>query len=126
MHKNKVNPAVFDGRFITEYFFPHLSPMDINFGDCCNWAYIAYKVFHKCNIELWSTVNYGGHAFIKMDGKFYDSESLNGVTFFTELECFRRGYKSRVIPQTFEVFRSYWNRKSFDALDERLKSEGFM
>jgi hypothetical protein len=48
--------------------------MEVNYGDCYKWAWIAYKIFN--DVELWS---HESHAFIRYRRKFYDSETLNGI-----------------------------------------------
>jgi hypothetical protein len=125
MSNRLANPAIFDGNFITRHFFSHIDVKEINFGECYHWAYCAYKVFHKCNIELWSSVVQGGHAFIKMNGKFYDSESPQGVDSYTDLEYYKRGFESKAKAQALEEFKAYWWGR-FDAYDERFIREGFI
>jgi len=73
-----------NANLITNTFFPEYveRPYIINCGLCFEWAYIAYMLFD--DIELWSNKN---HAFIKYNGKFYDSESPEGVCDLEILNC---------------------------------------
>lgn len=65
----------FQPNLIHPNFFQHYNnPIEINFGDCFKWAFIAYRLFN--DVELWS---HEIHAFIKYRGRFYDSETLDGI-----------------------------------------------
>lgn len=66
----------FDPQFITDTFFPQFKgrPNEINYGQCFQWAYLARQLYS--GIELWD-LKY--HAFVKYKGKFYDSETPNGI-----------------------------------------------
>lgn len=67
---------------INKEFFPNdLDDLHhINEGRCWLWAYIAYRLYPE--VELWST---GVHAFIRHQGKFYDSERPRGERDFNKL-----------------------------------------
>src|ERR1022692_947536 len=120
----KICADKFDGDFITKTYFSKYSPTDINWGQCFHWAYCAYKVFHKCKIELWSTKVLGGHAFIKMNGKFYDSESPFGENTYQELACFKRGFKSNAMKQRLSEFEEYWEWNKFEDFDILFRELG--
>lgn len=50
------------------------SPAEINRGWCFVWAWIAHRIFPRSQLIYGS-----GHACIRLDGKFYDSEATSGV-----------------------------------------------
>ena len=106
--KARFNPNEFDPNFITDTFFEGLSPTDINFGNCYHWAYVAHQLYSRFNIELYSTVDTGGHAFIYLNGKFYDSESTAGVFDWHNLMTFVRGYESNAIKQSLSEYKKHW------------------
>lgn len=72
----------FNARFVTETYFPEEvnTPDNINLGRCFSWAYLAFVTFY--GVELWDV---SCHAFVKYRGKFYDSETPNGVERWQEL-----------------------------------------
>lgn len=72
----------FDARFVTKTFFPSFRAADINTGRCFMWAFLAYKLFQ--DVELYDT---DVHAFVKYNGKFYDSETHKGVKDWRKLPC---------------------------------------
>lgn len=60
-------------------------PADINDGLCYYWAYVAYKLFGGSLITVDS---WGGHAFIKVNDLYYDSETPDGVEDWSKLPFF--------------------------------------
>lgn len=61
-----------------------VTPFQINNGFCYDWAEIVYNLCEKHNIpvEFWETpfdVAEASHAFVRVGGKFIDSECLTGV-----------------------------------------------
>jgi hypothetical protein len=101
----------FNPRIIHTEFFPHYShSIEINFGNCFKWAWIAYRLFNK--VELWS--NYG-HAFIAHKDKFFDSETLDGAKYWKTIPTIRRSFgysKEYRSPKKMGAieFTSYWSR----------------
>lgn len=76
---------------ITEVFkkkFPTLikDEMDINWGFCYWWAYVAYCLFGG---DLISYDDESGHAFVCIEGIYYDSESPKGVSHWSALKFFQ-------------------------------------
>jgi len=60
---------------------------DINRGHCYHWAMIAFLITGKdCNLA--TVRDYGGHAFLYKDGKFFDSQTLDGVYDWRDLPFF--------------------------------------
>lgn len=101
--------------WITKKYFPQLSPLQINSGNCYNWAHVAYKNYNSA--ELFTIEEYGGHAFVKIRSKYFDSESPIGEQNFMDLKFFRRAvmrkeYNPRfqALPrkQSFIDFLEYW------------------
>ena len=72
----------FEPALVTKEFFPNdvKVPKRINYGKCFLWAYAAHKIFQGA--ELWDMPS---HAFVRYRGKFYDSETLNGVKDWRDL-----------------------------------------
>ena len=117
-----------NGKLITEEFFPSCvgAEATINQGHCMFWAFVAYKLYS--DVELWSNED---HAFVKYNGKFYDSETPKGVDRWQELPCNSRGLaygqieKSRM--QRLDRFKSYWLEHGrygaivWDRFDEQVK-----
>lgn len=114
-------PGKINGDMITKFFFPDKvgSEDDINCGDCMVWAYIAFKLYK--GVELWDCQC---HAFVKQDGKFFDSESPNGIKNYRGLKCNKRcpstGYGRTNLRQfkkdwsDCEVNWNYWDYKIDD------------
>jgi hypothetical protein len=77
---------------VTESF--NLIPYDINCGDCYEWAERVFEELKDTHqIEIWE-VPYGMgdtcHAFLKINGKFYDAEALDGVDDYSNLPIFNK------------------------------------
>lgn len=99
----------FSAQLITQEFFPQYldKPQTINWGQCFQWAYLAFLLFE--DVELWDTHT---HSFIKYKGKFYDSERPNGVLKWRELpaaDC-RCKYCSTPVKHTECEFKKQWNQ----------------
>lgn len=62
---------------------------DINHGFCMDWAWIAHKLFGG---ELWTNENFY-HAFVKIGSKFYDAQTVNGVSDWVDLGGLRKQRK---------------------------------
>lgn len=106
-----------DVRFINRTFFPDDldSTADINKGRCWLWAYIAFRLYKK--VELWS---FGTHAFVKFEGRFYDSERPIGEEDWKDLPAcnFGRGCgchhcitAEHVSPKQFKSLE-YWGKNA--------------
>lgn len=106
-----------DVRFINRTFFPDDldSTADINKGRCFLWAYIAFRLYKR--VELWS---FGNHAFVRHEGKFYDSERPLGEKDWKDLPAtnFGRGCgcphcvnAEQVSPKTFKS-STYWGKNA--------------
>jgi hypothetical protein len=69
------------------------TPYSINNGLCVDWAEEVFSVAHDSDheVELWETL-FGfsdtTHAFLRVDGKFYDAEALDGVSDHMNLPIF--------------------------------------
>ena len=74
----KFQPELVTPLFL-EARFRH-NPAAINKGNCMQWAYMAYRMFE--GVQLWDICS---HAFIKVQGKFYDSERLEGESDWKDL-----------------------------------------
>jgi hypothetical protein len=80
-----------DMSHITEKFFSGMvdDPSAINRGNCFNWAMAAY-VYYRARgytVRLYADTN-NDHAFIYMNGLYYDSASPRGVWDYSELETY--------------------------------------
>lgn len=100
------SPGIIHPNLFPQY--PH--PMQINFGDCFKWAWAAFRLFN--NVELYSQQC---HAFIKYRGKFYDSESLDGVKVYSKLRTIKDyiGMFPRPIPMSPKDFIDYWSINNY-------------
>lgn len=72
----------FNPKIINKRFFKSIDPAAINRGQCFIWAYYAYLMFEDVSIWYNNT-----HAFVKHNGKFYDSQSLNGEDCWLDLRA---------------------------------------
>jgi hypothetical protein len=101
--KIQFNPSI-----IQSIFFPTIAhPIEINFGDCFKWAWIASRLFD--GVQLWS---HETHAFIKRGDKFYDSEYLAGIKNWRNLRTIKDfGESDQPISMrmTKEQFIAYWS-----------------
>lgn len=77
-------------KFINEVFQRYYFNIDvedhpevINCGWCYNWAYAAYSLYGG---TLCSTTQ---HAFVKLNGRYYDAEALEGVEDWRCLPIFK-------------------------------------
>jgi hypothetical protein len=90
--------------FITKTFFPDVYAPDINCGDCWMWAYYAWSIYK--DVELWDI---DCHAFIKYNGKFYDSERPRGVKDWRKLPATEYGNDcDRPRKRTQKTFKKEW------------------
>jgi hypothetical protein len=70
------------------------SPYDINNGGCEEWATDVMEVFEKSDVpvEIWATP-FGfadtNHCFVRVHGKFYDSECPEGCDDHMDLPIFK-------------------------------------
>lgn len=83
------------------------NPANVNYGNCMRWAYTTYHMFQ--GVELWDT---DCHAFVKYNGKFYDSETLEGVTDWKDLKT-NHDYPevaTKARRRTKKVFEQWWAR----------------
>lgn len=92
-----------DVRFINETFFPEYKDVSvINEGECFHWAYVAFRLYK--GVQLWDIST---HAFVRYDGKFYDSERPLGEEDWKDLPAANFGvgtsYEARPIsPREFK------------------------
>lgn len=68
-------------------YFPSLNARQINRGDCYRWAYVVKRMFSKA--ILCSDLYEGTHAFIRIEGLYYDSQSPLGVRHWRNLAFYR-------------------------------------
>lgn len=103
-------PKEFNANFITEVFFPyewtHKLFSSINTGRCYDWAYIAFCLWP--NVTLWTTEC---HAWVEVDGLFYDSETPNGHLDHKKLRCneYWPGRSTKPTSMSPENFKEFWN-----------------
>lgn len=75
----KVIPTKFSASFINNTFYSeevaHKDLQSINYGQCYDWSWLSYLCWSN-RVQLWSSEN---HAFVKVNGLFYDSEAVDGV-----------------------------------------------
>ena len=77
---------------ITKEHFAIIDPVDINTGMCCHWAWFAKKEYPKAKLFDWvdKESKTWGHAFVKIDDYYYDSEAPIGVTDWHKLGFIKR------------------------------------
>lgn len=104
-------PPKFDADFVSATFYCkefNTGRLDyINQGRCYDWAYYAKRTFHVSNIVLWSTYY---HAYVEFEGKFFDSESPQGVKDFLKLKTNQR-FEGVSIKQSIPEFTSWWDNR---------------
>lgn len=87
-----------------------LTAKNINYGYCFNWAYLAYKTIPGavlCSIRDYTY----RHAFIKVNGKYYDSMTRKGVPDWTQLKSLREYgslTKMECDEMSEQVFVEHW------------------
>lgn len=99
----------FKASFVTETFFSHIHRDRINRGHCFAWAYIAFNLFE--GVEIWDT---DSHAFVKYQGKFYDSDKPEGEEDWKDLPANNFGqthYGRKLVArcQPIEEFKDLWH-----------------
>lgn len=87
---------------------------EINEGWCFYWAWTVYCLYGGTLCSAGE-----GHAFIKINNKYYDSECLQGADDWQELRFFRNRAGVRYDYLEEEEERHYFARWSFDP-NERL------
>ncbi len=67
------------------------SDREINDGLCYSWAEIVASRFANCghDVQIWLADD-SVHAFVNIDGLYYDSECLTGVEDYHDLPLFGR------------------------------------
>ena len=91
-----------DVHFINQTFFPNDDVKDINYGRCFLWAYTAFRLYKR--VELW---DFEIHAFVRYEGRFYDSERPLGELDWRDLPATNWGPATyeparRVSPKTYK------------------------
>ena len=104
-----------DGNFITNTFFPQYKnyPRRINGGLCMKWAYVAYLLYE--NVSLCSNEN---HAFVEQNGKYFDSESPNGIDNHEQLRCCESFGNYDLWDQNLEEFIEEWKTEFGNSIPE--------
>lgn len=119
----------FNPKIITKNFFQETKPEEINNGQCFVWAYLAHRIFRGTQL-----MSHDSHAFIKYNGRLYDSENLKGVLDFKKMRATNNGQgcgcsKCQKPPrrETIKKFKVTWigMKKrfniNFDELDKMAK-----
>ena len=88
------------------------SASGINYGNCYHWAYVAHLVTGGDLCSSW------GHAFIKINGKYYDSECLHGANNWKKLRAAQNDYRLSV----YETcrFQKHWARVGANKWNKKL------
>lgn len=89
------------------YKVVELNETQINGGYCFVWAWLAHEMIPNSIL-----VSGDDHAAIKLNDRYYDSESIYGETSYFHLTCLR--YEKRLeqfplIIQTDQEFFDYWS-----------------
>jgi hypothetical protein len=102
-----------DLSYITNRYFPKLSPADINGGSCYHWAYRVFKLYPES--RLWSTSMWGGHAWIEIANRYYDAEHPTGTTKLGDIVPAVANYQennawvqNNVQQMSEQAFRRFW------------------
>ena len=98
------------------------NPEQVNQGDCWLWALKA-QILVGGRVQCADWPEGGGHAFLSLDGKFYDSEAPDGVHRCQELRCFaayEKGELKRARTMTLKRFlaENAWNHESEDYCEQ--------
>jgi hypothetical protein len=100
-------PVKFSSTFISKIFykdrFESKNLSAINYGECFDWAYIAWCLFAETEL----TINYG-HAWIKAKDKHYDSETIRGVQYSIDVPSNRRCRYTDYKVVDINFFKEYW------------------
>ena len=96
---------------------------EINRGYCFLWARIFSDALKKRKIEheILVVESFGGHVFVKVGGKYYDSDCINPRKEFFNLPCFKLDRKEIIETSTaprrtknvLNDFRKYGKRKIY-------------
>ncbi len=101
--------STLDLSFIKKIFFGNKSAKRINHGDCFNWAVIAKDILKDRNVLLFSDKQFI-HAFVKIDGMFYDAEVPTGIHQWKMLPSYSRYPVNKIVLQSKEEFVEIWKR----------------
>lgn len=108
MNENKL-----DLSYIARDFFPNKWNYEINQGSCFVWAELARLInYTKYNVELYTTEEFKGHAFIKINSLYFDAERPQGVKEYRFLPFFKSGKRQNavVFMQSPKEFNDYWSQ----------------
>lgn len=119
----KMNLGAITQAMMEDPWFDVQEPLEINEGDCFRWAYVAYLIYGGTLVSFEN--KWLAHAFIKIDGKYYDSESPDGVNDWRELMFFKE-HPTRIrvtLPIEMEErkFADFWHFKPEIELPNVLK-----
>lgn len=121
--KLKHHSGLLDLSIITEKYFTNINPVDINNGECFNWALSSYLeddlknnfVINLCILA--DNCKHGNHAFLKINDLFYDAQVPKGVISWRYLP-FTRIYEEKykipihqkevIFQSSLKEFISFW------------------
>jgi len=102
--------------YYKENYSLDISAYSVNKGKCFNWALLAYRMYGG---KLCSVFNHGGHAFIKIKRRYFDSETKEGVIDWKSLKCFGNQDMSRVSKKDMKIMQEkkfilHWQKNGKD------------
>ena len=115
--------------FVTEKHFSSYSLYEINNGNCFNWAFSAYMEsadsYHVDLLTLPDTTRHGSHAFIKINGNYFDAEAPKGVMAWRYLPFVRLYEEKRnvridnsevILHRSIFEFVDFWNHPNLGTM----------
>lgn len=120
-------PGAFNAPFITQVFFPRCFKRGcydcVNYGKCYDWAFYAYCLFSE--VQLWTNWS---HAWVEVDGKFYDSRYHMGVTREEATDVRFNRNDNRMV--SVQELKEFWNehgggrRDHWDLMLQEIRDKG--
>lgn len=94
--------------------FDGLSPRKINTGQCLDWALVVQGAYPEARLLQFPM--FGGHAVVRLRGRYYDAESPRGVVDVRRLRFFRELLDEEPDPEPLlepidaMALTHYWDR----------------
>jgi|SRR3990167_892121 len=116
----KMQLSLINRVFLLHYRLPNI--VEINCGWCMQWAYVVYCLYGG----TLCSVGDRHHAFIKIDGKYYDSECVQGTEDWRDLPCIVQINFGYVEDEESQHFIDRWyftpNKKILENIKELINN----
>ena|ERR1700734_375280 len=111
---------------VTTTFLRHLNSLpgpkankdDLSYGHCANWAALVAHVIPEAKLKSGS-IGEDGHAFVKIESKYYDASTPNGVEDWKKLKGWPDDVEGKVVIDSHSTASEY-KKELPDDYDQKL------